>query len=357
MSRNRLPALIALVCALCLTSCGFSHSFYLSHEGSERPTLRKMFADVKTAGNHPRHRFLYMQEIIKILRKTKHPRRLNLLLTDYVARHRTDPYDAYYLYVVAQDYLHAQAVPFADFYLRRVISGYPNLDVNGTSIDYISLSELVKLTPNPYRRISYYKEMLSRFSAHGRKAADLYALAQSYQQVGEWRNEVQAYENFLQQPNGTVPGKPNARQTATDFVNLYNYPDVTWAYSNLNELIARIRYAIELRSVGLLSHYWAKVGFFARSWESLDAWDRGARLLVPLFLRDFSVFMTPSVYVAPRLDVNSNSREAYLKTGGWSYRIPTWYLYFKKINFPANPKIQGKWEWAGIYFGHKLFTN
>jgi len=24
------------------------------------------------------------------------------------------------------------------------------------------------------------------------------------------------------------------------------------------------------------------------------------------------------------------------------------------VNFPADPKVHGNWEWAGIYFGEKM---
>ncbi|MCI6442425.1 MAG: tetratricopeptide repeat protein, partial [Spirochaetia bacterium] len=46
--------------------------------------------------------------------------------------------------------------------------------------------------------------------------------------------------------------------------------------------------------------------------------------------------------------------EAYLRTTGWSNYVNVWYLYFRKVNFPADPEIHGRWEWAGIYYGEKL---
>ena len=54
------------------------------------------------------------------------------------------------------------------------------------------------------------------------------------------------------------------------------------------------------------------------------------------------------------LDADSNSDEAYLRTWGWNQYVPTWYLYFRKVNFPLDPDIHGNWEWAGIYMGEKL---
>ncbi len=54
------------------------------------------------------------------------------------------------------------------------------------------------------------------------------------------------------------------------------------------------------------------------------------------------------------LDPSSSPTEAYLRTTGWSNYVNVWYLYFRKVNFPADPEIHGRWEWAGIYFGEKL---
>ena len=67
--------------------------------------------------------------------------------------------------------------------------------------------------------------------------------------------------------------------------------------------------------------------------------------------------MTSRLRCASELDPDSNAQEAYLETWGWSYyRIRTWYLYFRKVHFPADPEINGHWEWAGIYFGSKPFS-
>ena len=54
------------------------------------------------------------------------------------------------------------------------------------------------------------------------------------------------------------------------------------------------------------------------------------------------------------LDELSNEGEAYLRSTGWNYRIPTWYFYFRRVEYPADPEINGSWEWAGVFFGEKL---
>ena len=60
------------------------------------------------------------------------------------------------------------------------------------------------------------------------------------------------------------------------------------------------------------------------------------------------------IYCSKELDEMSGPTEAYLRTWGWNSYVNIWYLYFRKVNFPANPDIHGRWEWAGIYYGEKL---
>lgn len=348
-ARSILP--VALLCGSLLVGCSVSsHSYLVSGLGREKGVVDQMFRGLDEHGNDAQARFLYMQEIIRALRAKHNLTKLNLFLTDYVARHRKDVYDSYYLYVVARNYREQQAVPFAVHYYDRILENYPDLLVHGRSIHYESLSALIKLVKSPERRVAYYKELISRFGSKIETGTTYYRLAQTYAALGEWDLEMQAYKSFLSSRTLDVPGVPGARGKARYLITLYEYPHKDWAMASLDKLVAAVRYAIYTRNTRLLARYRSKVGFFARSWESESI------PLDPAFLSDFDVFMNPSVYASRTLDIDSNAQEAYLRTGGWSYRIETWYLYFRKINFPQDPNIQGKWEWAGIYFGEKPFS-
>ncbi|MEW5817081.1 MAG: hypothetical protein AB1798_17005, partial [Spirochaetota bacterium] len=127
--------------------------------------------------------------------------------------------------------------------------------------------------------------------------------------------------------------------------------DKNWTMQNLDELVKQIKGAVYNVSANQLAKSMAKVNFFTRSWEQKEAEGEAD------FIYHLNAFLNPSVWTAPALDKNSNAQEAYLKTEGWSFRISTWYLYFRKINFPADPERHGQWEWAGIYFGEKPFAS
>ncbi len=333
-----------------LASCSFSKSYFVVGGHVQRQELTQMLAGVDDGHTSYETRFVYVQQITAALRAHGDANRLNLFLTDYVRRHPKDPYDAYYLYVVAQDYDGVGAFPFAAAYYDRIVADYPDLMVRGKSLHYLCLMRLIKITKDPQARVGYYKDLIARYGDKIQMGPTYYSLGETYGELHEWDLELQAFKSYLSYPDVPIPGHPEARNEVTYFVNFYEYPKKNWAMPSLSDLVTAIRSAIANQNVSLLLHYQAKVGFFVRSWESGDTPTPDD----PEFLTDFGVFMNPSVWVSDTLD--ANSQEAYLRTGGWTYRIETWYLYFRRINFPADPNVQGQWEWAGIYFGDKPFS-
>jgi tetratricopeptide (TPR) repeat protein len=340
----------ALFFALILSACSFSQNYFVAGLGSQKAVVSRMFRNVEDTTVGAERRFVYIQEIIKALRSKNQTTKLNLFLTDYVGRHKKDVYDAYYLFIVAENYLSSNSIPFAVHYFDRILENYPDLLVHGTSIHFLCLSRLIRIVKDPRQRATYYKELISRFGDKIQTGPTYYHLGKTYAELGEWDLEIQAYKNFLSSPTPTVSNVPDARSQIRYLIDMYDYPKKSWAMSSLNSLVDAIRSAISSRNTRLLARYRAKVGFFARSWES------ETMPVDPAFLNDFDVFMNPQVHASNTLDIDSNSQEAYLQTKGWSYRIETWYLYFRKIDFPEDPTVQGKWEWAGIYFGEKPFS-
>ncbi|OQY36635.1 MAG: hypothetical protein B6229_09615, partial [Spirochaetaceae bacterium 4572_7] len=103
----------------------------------------------------------------------------------------------------------------------------------------------------------------------------------------------------------------------------------------------------------LLDRYRA-YDFFIINWKSKYS---DLRSSYPM---ESSVLTSMSITTKRNLDSMSNENEAYLAVSGnrWSSSIwavfPTWYFYFKRVDFPMDPEIHGGWEWAGIYLGEKL---
>jgi hypothetical protein len=122
----------------------------------------------------------------------------------------------------------------------------------------------------------------------------------------------------------------------------------SWTVPDLQVLVSEIQSALRAKNAAKLVKYKARINFFSKYWGQKD--------FDPSSLEFFNIYnflLKSNVRVSADLEQDSNAREAYLKTWNWLYHVDTWYFYFRKVDFPANPEIDGRWEWAGIYFGEK----
>ena len=177
-----------------------------------------------------------------------------------------------------------------------------------------------------------------------------YYFYQTDENENQWDQALKACELFVQQPDATtiqIPGEPDAYKNARHLID-FNNSSKDWTFETLQELEKAVKKAIDNRDWRALDRYKAKVNFFSMSWRQ-DETDPNSQ-------EEFSMgnWMIRKAHYAETLDESSNSNEAYLKTWGWNTYVSTWYLYFRKVNFPLDPDINGNWEWAGIYIGNKL---
>lgn len=321
---------------------------YIAGTRAEKTELKELFKLLSSPKIDPVERFAAVRRASSILVRNREYGRLSLLLTGLVSERPDDPYTAYYLFATAAVYDLQDSAPMAALYYDRIVKNYPDLEVDGASLHYQCLRRLIETVEAPERRIEYYKDLLARFPSRVDMGAILFLLGKEYEKVGEWDLAVKTYAKFLPYFGSSIPGYPDAFQYARNVVDFYNSPK-DWTYEDLDVLVAKVKAALAAGDPYRLRNCRAKVNFFAMSWHQ-DETDVNSQVLF-----DFTEFMSGGrIYYGDALDPMSGARDAYLKTWGWSERISTWYLYFRKIYFPADPEIHGRWEWAGIYFGEKM---
>ena len=343
------PVAVVLGAALMLlASCRDDNTIFVSGSGEQAREMRGLFELLGAEQEAGENRFIIIQQIANRLLNNGEPQKLILFLTTYVERNPADPYNAYYLGIVASAYRDQGALPMAIHYYERILKNYPDLLLPTGSLHFQCLQELLAVVRDPEARIEYYKELISRFSEAIDPGATSYFLAQAYEEVGEWEQAIRVYQKFLKYPETQIPGVPRVHSRVREKVEFY-YSDKSWTVENLEQLVEQIKAAIRSRNTRLLLRYRAKVNFFTMSWAQHESDDTVSLVF------DIGAFLQSSrVQADDTLDVDSNTGEAFLRTTRWSYRIPTWYLYFRKVDFKPDPEINGRWEWAGIYFGEKL---
>ena len=339
-------AVAALVAAL--AGCGGQHQpHYRTGNRHYDQRLQELAGLLEQEQGGPEQRFMVVQEISKVLRAAGAPRRRILFLTSYVEAHPTDPYNSFYLMSVAEGYRELGSAPLVAHYYERILRNYPDALVRGLSIHRSALDQLIALERDPHRLVVLYQELISRFSDAIDLGRSHFFLARAYEALGEWEQAVQADSVFLQYPETVIPGFPNAYADVQNKVN-FHYSDKSWVVEDLDTLVSAVKQAIRRRDGRALRRLRAGSGFFAMTWEQQVADENVARVF------DLAAFPLSRVQFDSELDPDSNAGEAFLRTTGWSYRVKTWYLYFRKIDFKADPEIDGRWEWAGIFFGEKL---
>jgi hypothetical protein len=322
--------------------------YYITGTRENREVLYSLFNLLAEETEPGENRFSVVREIAGAYGRLKEYGKLTNFLSSRIHKYPQDPYNAYYMLMIGYVYMLQEAYPAAALYFDLIIKNYPDLTIQGESIHLACLNQLITLVDKPEQRVWYYQELISRFSAKVDMGIAFFMLGQAYEKIGEWSRAIRAYTQYLSYVGTIIPGFPGADTYAKRIVDFNNSPK-DWTFENVNVMVSAIKAALDGGSNARLQQYRAKVNFFARSWEQADTDDSG---MAEFNLSDF--MRGNRIRYAENLDAGSNANEAYLRTWGWSQYISVWYLYFRKIYFPSDPEIHGRWEWAGVYYGEKF---
>ena len=343
-------ATLLAVCGRTLHGAGAVtiETYYITGTREDREYLRDLFALLADETNSQESTFAIIREIANSFAKAREYARLIHFLSERTIKFPDDPYNSYYLLMIAYAYMQQDSLPVAMQYFDLIVKNYPDLTVSGESIHLACLKQLIEFTENWEQMVWYYQELISRFSESIDLGAAWFMLAQTYEHIGDWSGAIQAYTRYLPYAGSVIPGFPNAHNYARQQVDFNNSPK-DWTFESLPALLSAVKAALDAGSSRQLGRCQAKVNFFARSWEQVETDDAA---MADFNLSDF--MRSNRIRYAESVDSSSNATEAFLRTSGWSLYISTWYLYFRKIYFPSNPEIHGRWEWAGVYYGEKL---
>ena len=339
--------LCALCCTILLSSCQKE-----PEPGSKEKTQAELKEILLTQQLEPKQRYTIINQMANALLSEQDYQGVILLLTNWVEENPDDMYNSYWLLMTAYAYLSLNAEPVAEYYFDRILQTCPDLLVKGSSIHFMCLQNLIQISKTPSHRIKYFNELINRFPDNVNTTELYLRLSIEYQKDNQWDQALKTCELFLQQPDATtiqIPGEPDAYKNARHLID-FNKSSKDWTFESLSALESAVKRAIRNYDWKSLDKYKAKVNFFSMSWKqdemdansqesfSMKDWMRGGN----------------RIRYSDTLDETSNPNEAYLRTWGWNTYVSVWYLYFRKIDFPMDPDINGNWEWAGIYIGNKL---
>ena len=331
-------------------SCSHDRLSYLYTGLHEHKNEQKDLVALFEKEDEPQIRFALIDKIAAHLQAEHKIKSLAVFLQSVIDAEPDNPYNGYFLLRLAAAYRDVQEDAIAAYYFEYIVQNYSDMIVNGQSIHLLCLKNLIELSGTGTKSVVYYSRLLTDFYNEFDPAQAYFMLAQAYEKQGEWQLAIQAYTQFLNlhRFDVIIPGIPDSYGYARKIVD-YSTSTKSWTFNTLDDLVKTIKAAIRARDYATLERCRSKVNFFAMSWKQELS---DTQQQPDTNLRDF--MYGSAISIASELDPSSTPYEAYLRTSGWNQYIRTWYLYFKKINFPADPTIHGRWEWAGIYYGEKI---
>lgn len=271
---------------------------------------------------------------------------LVLFLTEFVEKNPRDKYNSYWLLMCAYFYMEMGQEKVAEYYFERILRCCEDLVVKGQSIHFLCLEHLSQISENPESRISYFNTLMSRFSEKVSLTEMYVRLANEYERLGDWTRALKMYKTFLAQRDAgsiQIMDMRDAYNHARELTVFDNSPK-NWMFPTLNELSDAVKSAITRNQGPRLDAIRSKANFFT-VYEKGGETDpsKQASFLIQNHIHG------NQIRFSDELIAGKSANEAYLHTSGWTEFSPEWYFYFRKVNFPSEPKVHGTWEWAGIY--------
>jgi hypothetical protein len=343
---------ILILSVLTAISCSFysngADQYYITGSKEDRKNLVQLFNLLKEEEPGSDGEFAVTREIAASFARLNDYERVIHFLSAKTINNPADPYNGYYFLMIAYAYIQQESESIAALYFDLIIKNYPDLIINDESIHLVCLRHLINENEKAERKVWYYNELISRFAEKIDLGTSYFMLGQACERAGDWNGAIAAYTNYLPYTGTVIPGFPHADQHAKHQVD-FSRSQKDWTFESLASLRSAIEDALDNGNANALMRYQTRVNFFARSWEQVETDDIGLNRF------NLAQFMYGNrIKYAPTLDASSNSNEAFLRTTGWSLSLNTWYLYLRKIYFPQDPEIHGRWEWAGIYYGEKF---
>jgi len=215
-------------------------SYYIKGSNANREQLRDLFMLLYNDDNNAESDFAVAREIANNFARNKEYSKLIHFLSERTINFPDDPYNSYYLLMIAYAYTQQDALPVAARYFDLIVKNYPDLIINGESIHLACLNQLIDLSDNMEQRVWYYQELISRFSPKIDLGIAWFMLGQTYERIGDWNSALQAYTNYLRYAGTIIPGFPNAYDYARQQVD-FNNSLKNWTFESLPALLTVFR--------------------------------------------------------------------------------------------------------------------
>lgn len=235
----------------------------------------------------------------------------------------------------------------AVFYMLKINENIYPVEYNYNPIGYYIAKRIINSETSNKIKEKMYNLLLTNYKNIIDIPYTLLEFSKLYKEELEINKSVKIMQEILKYPiiNEDIEETINIDYIKSE-INFNNYQK-NWIYQDLETLIINIKNAIEKQDKVLLDSFVSKNDFTIKLFEKEN---KRRWTYYELKVHDK---WSSRISFSPKLEEFSNNNEAFLKTSNWNFiDMRVWYLYFKKVNYPYDIKVNNGWEWAGILLGN-----
>ena len=238
------------------------------------------------------------------------------------------------------------------FYMLKVNKNSYKLNYENSDIGYLIAKRVINYESNIRFKEKMYGLLFSDYLDKIDIGDTYLELSNYYKAIYEMDKAANAMSKaLLYLPENDNNDEENIKENIKNELSFYKI-NKYWIYENLDTLIGRIKYAINEKDKKLLDQYVTPINFTIKLLQRNGLQNLSDQNWSYQELEIEKKKWSDRITFSNTLENFSNHDEAYLKTTNWDFpQISTWYLYFKRINYPFDNRINGCWEWSGIFFG------
>ena len=229
---------VLLLVVLSISSCSSERHPVFDFLGREYvPIISRMMDEDDYSS-----RFVIIHDLLKQVLSQEGSDALRSLVHQYTLTTPEDPFNSYYLLLVAEHYRDIDA-EMSEYFYNQILTNYADVIVEDRSTHFLALENLLLQVTDPSLRVLYYTRLLSDFEEFIDPGLIWYRLAQEYRKNGQFEEYFEALGEFQNYPDTIVQGRSNIHQLVEKELDFHFNSRKDWTHPNLTTLVESIKEA------------------------------------------------------------------------------------------------------------------
>ncbi|MCG8572276.1 MAG: hypothetical protein MJB14_19255 [Spirochaetes bacterium] len=330
-----------------LFSCKEKTPYYQFADEYQNSKWQELQSKITLLQKNLEEKIEWADEVYLLFMEADKKEELVQYFTEMAIHFKDDIFSSYLYFVVSDIYWGMEKKEISLYYITQVKEEIFPVKYDYQEIGFLISLRKIKFDHYQQLKLDNCHILITEYADLIDDVQVLNEMAALYKEQFDIKNAIATMEKILKITDNKKIKDHNINLAKIREEIQFYHSSKDWIYQDLQELINKIKSAIQRKNRKLLDSYVSDVDFQIKFFQT--------EMQFNWTYREIAVHLrwNNNIVFSRNLEEYSNENEAFLETKNWSLRqMRVWYFYFKRINYPYDEKIDGGWEWKGIYFGN-----